>query len=116
MPRASPLVVPQKNDGTVEVEREIHFVHTCLGHSRPQTSPVVGMAEQKTAAAGTDQLAAGRPAALAGDRVELVDAVVAHTGRAFALALPMLVHHRAEPADVAGLECSLDLDPQLLHE
>ena len=57
--------------------------------------------EQEAAAAGADQLAADRAAA-AGQRVELVDVLARHPGRALALVLPVLVHQLGVAIEVAG--------------
>ena len=79
-------------------------------HGLPRVVGPPRVDEQEAAAAGADDLPAD-DAAPARERVEVVDPLRRHAGRAAQLVLPVLVHELGELLDLAAFEEAPDSRP-----
>src|SRR5580692_2011836 len=102
--KVAPLVIAEEDHRSVEVEGEIHFVEAGVEHGVAEAAAVWSVEEQESAAAGSDEFAAGGAAGSAGQVVEFVDAAGGDAAGPGAFALPVFMQEVAEFGDVAAFE------------
>src|SRR5881394_1254505 len=101
--------------GPFDVEAEPNFHEAGLAHGVTEPRLVfLGVEHEEAAAPGADQLAAEGAAGF-GQFVPLVDLRVGHAAAARLFALPMFIHERGEPAQVAALQSLLAGAPDFLR-
>src|SRR5580693_4281149 len=99
--------VPREELRTLMIKGEADFPQPFFLHDAPQSIAVLGVEQQETAAARSNQFSAHRPV-LVTDVVPPVDFLVRGPRRPFALVQPVLMHQLAEAPSIAGFERQLD--------
>lgn len=103
------------NAGTFTIEFPANLRQTLALHRSPQAVLVFGVEQQKTAAAGPDELAT-ESSVPACEFVTLIDGGIGNSSGAGSFPLPVDMQKFGEPVEIAGFKSILALISDLLCE